>query len=374
MIPNRIQSNQEMTRIAILTPSLTTGDAVGNDVLGMYEVLSARGHDTRLYADGWASVDEYEIWPAEGIADFLKNRSDLLIYHYSRGWDFGLKLLVELKCRTSIKYHNVTPPEFFVHFSENLTRMCTEGRRQLKQIAQAGCDIYMSASSYNERELLEEGVDERRSRVVPPFHHIDRLTNIEADHKILEAYEDGETNILMVGRLSPHKGHPFLIEAFAAYHFDYNPASRLFIVGKEDPQLDAYGKGLREIAIYLKVEDSVVFGGGVSDSELKAYYSLADVFMITSEHEGFCVPLVEAMSMKVPIVAYGSSAISDTVDGVGLVWMERDPYLLAESVNAIIKDRETACALGRMGLRRYEENFTNRRIEAEFLKAIENLL
>src|SRR5438067_1203936 len=356
-----------MFRIAILTPSLTTGDAVGNDVFGMYDVLSARGYDTRIYADGWESVGEHRIWHAEEIADFLKSPSDLLIYHYSRGWDFGLSLLRELECRTAIKYHNVTPPEFFMRFSDKLARMCMEGREQLKQIAAAGCDIYMSASRYNERELLQEGVEERRSYVVPPFHHIDRLGAVEADRKILEAYEDGKANILMVGRLSPHKGHPSLIEAFAAYHLDYNPESRLFIVGKEDPQLAVYGKGLREIARHLKVEDSVVFAGGVSDGELKAYYSLADVFMITSEHEGFCVPLVEAMSMKVPIVAYGSSAIPSTVDGVGLVWTERDPYLLAESVNAIVKNRETACALGRMGLRRYEENFTNRKIETEFL-------
>ncbi|HKC64332.1 MAG TPA: glycosyltransferase family 4 protein [Pyrinomonadaceae bacterium] len=363
-----------MTRIAILTPSLTTGDAVGNDVLGMYEVLSERGHNVRLYAEGWASVDEYKIWPADKVASFLKSQSDLLIYHYSRGWDFGLALLRELPCRTAIKYHNVTPPEFFDKFSPDLARMCMEGRAQLKQIAAVGCDIYMSASAYNERELLDEGVEESRSYVVPPFHHIDRLSAVEADRKILEAYDDDETNILMVGRISPHKGHPALIEAFAAYHLDYNPASRLFIVGKGDPRLEAYSKGLREIAKHLNVEDALVFAGGVSDSELKAYYSLSDVFMITSEHEGFCVPLVEAMSMKVPIVAYGSSAIPGTVDGVGLVWVERDPYLLAESVNAIVKDRRAACALGRMGLRRYEENFTNRKIETEFLKAIGNLL
>ncbi|MDQ3818015.1 MAG: glycosyltransferase family 4 protein [Acidobacteriota bacterium] len=363
-----------MSRIAILTPSLTTGDAVGNDVLGMYDVLGARGHTTRLYAEGWASVDGYRIWPADQITSFLKSPSDLLIYHYSRGWDFGLRLLRELPCRTAIKYHNVTPPEFFVKFSPDLARMCTEGREQLRQIAAAGCDIYMSASAYNERELLREGVEESRSYVIPPFHHIDRLDTIEADQKILEAYGDERTNILMVGRLSPHKGHVALIEAFAAYHLDYNPASRLFIVGKEDPRLKAYGRALHRIARHLGVEDSVVFAGGVSDGELKAYYSLADIFMITSEHEGFCVPLVEAMSMRVPIVAYASSAIPSTVEGVGLVWPDRDPYLLAESVDAIVKNSEAARALCRMGLRRYEENFTNHKIEAEFLKAIGNLL
>jgi glycosyltransferase involved in cell wall biosynthesis len=363
-----------MTRIAILTPSLTTGDAVGNDVLGMYEILKRRGLETRLYAEGWSKVDGHKIWPANKIGNFLKSRSDVLIYHYSRGWDFGLNLLRELGCRTSLKYHNVTPPEFFTRFNDDLARMCMEGRKQLKSIARAGCDIYMSASAYNERELLAEGVEAGRSFVVPPFHHIDRLNAIQAERKILDTYRDGVTNILMVGRISPNKGHALLIEAFAAYHLDYNPRSRLLIVGKEETRLKAYGTWLREIARHLKVKDACFFAGEVSDDELKAYYAVADIFLMTSEHEGFCVPLVEAMSMRVPIVAYGSSAVPGTVDGVGLVWTERDPYLLAESVNSIVQDQSVASSLGEMGLRRYEENFTNREIEKKFLQAIGHLL
>jgi glycosyltransferase involved in cell wall biosynthesis len=363
-----------MPRIAILTPSLTTGDAVGNDVLGMYEVLKRRGYDTRLYAEGWSNVGEHKVWPADKIHHFLKSPADLLIYHYSRGWDFGLELLRDLGCRTSVKYHNVTPPEFFTKFNEDLARMCLEGRKQLHSIARAGGDIYMSASAYNERELIAEGVEEGRSFVVAPFHHIDRLNTIRVDQKVAGAYRDNQTNILMVGRISPNKGHALLIEAFAAYHRDYNPNSRLLIVGKEETRLRDYGRWLREIARYLKVRDAVVFAGEVTDGELKAYYAVADLFMMTSEHEGFCVPLVEAMAMKVPIVAYGSSAIPDTVAGVGIVWNERDPYLLAESVNSVVENKAIATSLGEMGLRRYEENFTNRMIEAQFLKAISHLL
>jgi glycosyltransferase involved in cell wall biosynthesis len=363
-----------MPRIAILTPSLTTGDAVGNDVLVMHDVLKRRGLDVRLYAEGWSNIDDHKIWPADKLGNYLKAKSDVLIYHYSRGWDFGLELLSELECKTSVRYHNVTPPEFFTRFSDDLARMCLEGRKQLRSIARAGCDLYISASAYNERELIAEGTEESRCFVVPPFHHIDRLNALSADRKILDACRDDVTNILMVGRISPNKGHALLIEAFAAYNRDYNPRSRLLIVGKEETRLKAYGLWLREIARHLKVKNSVFFAGEVSDHELKAYYSVADIFLMTSEHEGFCVPLIEAMAMKVPIVAYGSSAVPDTVDGVGLVWTERDPYLLAESVNSIVKNEETAHALGEMGLSRYEENFTNRVIEKKFLEAVGHLL
>jgi glycosyltransferase involved in cell wall biosynthesis len=118
----------------------------------------------------------------------------------------------------------------------------------------------------------------------------------------------------------------------------------------------------------------VVFAGEVSDHALKAYYQVADAFMITSEHEGFCVPLVEAMAMKVPIVAYASTAIPETVGTAGLVWEERNPYLLAESIKSIVGDRSVGQALSDMGWRRYAQHFTNARIEAEFLNAINGLL
>lgn len=362
-----------MTRTAILTPSITTGDAVSNDVIGMYKTLKSLGHETRIYAEGW-TLTAPKIRASQKIRSFVKNSDDLLIYHYSRGWDFGLDLLKTTKCRTAVKYHNVTPPEFFEGINNELAGMCLAGREQLLSIAGAGCDLYMSASGYNESELLQGGVPKPRSFVVPPFHHIDHLNSIEPDARVLDDYQDGKTNILMVGRISPNKNHSALIEAFAAYHHDYNTNSRLFIVGKEETRLNTYNRWLHQIAAYLKVQDAVIFTGEVSDHELKSYYLAADVFLMTSEHEGFCVPLVEAMSMKVPIVTYDSSAIPGTVGGAGLVWSERNAYLLAESINSIVKNKGVAESLGELGQRRYRENFTNEQIRWQFLNAIGQIL
>lgn len=362
-----------MTRVALLTPSITTGDAVSNDVLGMCDVLRELGHETRIFAEGW-SFDKPKIWPAPRIGSFLKNSSDVLIYHYSRGWDFAARLLGERKWRTAVKYHNVTPPEFFTDFSQDFARMCLEGRNQLPLIAAVGCDVYMSASAYNEGELLHWGTPATRSFVVPPFHHTARLRRIDPNRSIQAIYADGFTNILMVGRVAPNKNHSGLIEAFAAYHHDYNPQSRLFIVGKEETRLSTYNKWIRKTAEHLRVENAVIFTGEVSDEALKSYYSLAHVFLITSEHEGFCVPLVEAMSMKIPIVAYGSSAIPDTVGGAGLVWEERDPYLLAQSIDAIVSNRSVSAALGSRGWQRYQQMFTNERIRVRFVDAVSDLL
>ena len=357
-----------MPRIALLTTNITTHDAVSNDVVGMQSVLEREGFNTRIYASSWAFEDP-QVWPATEIAGFLRSAEDILIYHYSMGWEYGLELLRELPCRTSIKYHNVTPPEFFVGYSEAHEKSCRAGRR-LEALADADCDLYMSASEYSMWELLLAGTEKQRTCVVPPFHHIDRLQQIEPDASVLDAYQDGKTNLLMVGRVFPNKGHAALIEAFAAYHHHYNRDSRLLLVGKEEESLEGYSRQLRELVAERGLQKAVVFTGGVSDEALKAYYLLANAFVFASEHEGFCVPLVEAMAMKLPIVTYNSTAIPGTVGEAGLVWKERNPLLLAESIDFLVRDSRLSAALGRMGWQRYVEHFTNEKIETQFLGAL----
>lgn len=361
-----------MKRVALLTPSITGNDAVGNDVVGMYRVLQKHGYETRIFAESW-TIKFPKISTPETISSFLKKSDDVLIYHYSRGWDFGLSLLEKPNYQTVVRYHNVTPPEFFMGYNADLAAMCEAGRQQLTPIANADCDRYLSASAYNKRELMNEGAPEVRSFVVPPFHHIDRLLSIQAEAKVLKAYGDAKTNICMVGRVAPNKGHPALIEAFAAYHHDYNSESRLIVIGKEETRLRNYSPLLRELANRLNIRNAVVFTGEVSDAALKAYYQSAHAFMITSEHEGFCVPLIEAMALGVPIIAYASSAIGETVAEAGVVWEERNPYLLAETLDRLIKQSKSAefAAKGRL---RYQQNFTNEKIEDSFLNAMSGLL
>lgn len=359
-------------RIAVLTPSLTSGDAVSNDVLGMYEALREVS-EVRVFAEGW-TLTEPRIFPVEGVRSFLKRPEDILIYHYSRGWAPSASLLNELNCRKVIKYHNVTPPNFLAGYSVDFANMCEEGRRQIKPIASSRCDLFLSDSAFNMRELISEGADESRSFVVPPFHHVDRLHSIEPDPGVIKSFRNGAATVCTVGRVAPNKGHVDLIQAFAAYHHDYNPKSRLVIVGKEETRLARYSKLLRELARRLDLNGAVSFSGEVSDQELKAYYRVADVFVTTSEHEGFCVPLIEAMAMNVPIAAYASSAIPETVGAAGIVWDERNPSLLAESIDSIVSNQTIRAGLSAMGWRRYQEVFTNERIRSRFLSVLDRLI
>ena len=361
-----------MTRIAILTRTVTRGDAVGNDALGMYYALKKRGTDVRIYAEGW-TLTEPQVYAASEIESFLETDSDLLIYHHSIGWDLSLKLLDSLKCRIVIKYHNVTPPSFFMGISTDFEARCRAGQEQLKALAKSEHELYLSDSEYNMRELLEEGADPARNFVLPPFHHIDLLHSLNPDLSVIDKYRTGKANILAVGRVSPNKGHVGLIEAFANYHYNYNSNSRLLVVGKQDDAFTSYYERLHRLVSSLSLQQAVVFTGGVSDEELKAYYMLSHLFMMTSEHEGFCVPLVEAMSMKLPVLAYGSSAIPGTVGEAGVVWGERNPLLMAETIDMLMRDEGLRAAVGEKGWRRYELLFTNLRIEEEFMRMLGRL-
>ena len=369
--------HNNLPKIALLSPSLVEGDAVSNDVVGMYKILSKNLFNTKIFADS-STVSHLQVDHPSKIRSFLSKPSDILIYHYSVGWGYGMELLSNINCKTIVKYHNVTPPEFYQGICEDYASICRAGREQLKNLVDMNCDLYLADSQYNLEELIsiaKEEIKEINGSVVFPFHHIDRLQEVEADISVLKKFKNDEkVNILMVGRLAPNKGHLELISAFNVYHKEYNPNSRLLIVGSQDPRLSKY-KDMLDINIrYWNLQDSTFYLGKVSDKALKSYYLVSDLFMIMSEHEGFCVPLVESMSMKLPIVAYGSTAIPYTLGKAGLIWPETDPCLFAGSIDHILKDEYLKMELGMMGWKRYQEHFTNSSIEKTFMEALQQFL
>ncbi|MGH9883123.1 MAG: glycosyltransferase family 4 protein [Pyrinomonadaceae bacterium] len=361
-----------MSRIAIVTSHVTTGASVSSDVLGMHRVLENQGYESRVYAESW-DLSEPRIWSISEIGEFLTGPNDILLYHHSIGWEPGLQILGNSNCKTVVKYHNITPAEFFAGFSQWHEEKCREGRQQFKLIAPNICDLYLCDSEYNRRELLLEGYRGSNSFVVPPFHNIDAWDYLDADLTTLDKYRDGRTNIVSVSRVAPHKGHRELIEAFAIYHHEYNPDSRLLIIGREEPAFATYSAELRDLSRFLLLGDAVVFAGEVSDAALKAVYLVANAFAFASEHEGFCVPLVEAMAMKVPVITYASTAIPETAGEAAIVLHDRDSALMAESINLVVQDEATNVALGMAGRRRYEEFFTNEKIAARLLKVLVTL-
>ncbi|HVH34029.1 MAG TPA: glycosyltransferase family 4 protein [Tahibacter sp.] len=355
-------------KIALLAPSLAAHDAVGTDVLEMAAALRRAGHEVRLYADHSQGVIESVHAPAT-LERWLGPR-DLAIYHYSIGWPRVEAQLAALNCRRVLRYHNVTPPEFFQGWSREHVRSCAAGRASLASLAAAGFDLALACSAYNLAELVQAGLPPERGRVLAPFHRCEALLDQAADGALLDRYGDGRRNVLMLGRVAPNKGHAALFDAFACYSRHYAGDARLLVVGKHDRRLARYSRHLRERCAALGIADQVHFLDNIDDARLKACWLVADALLMLSEHEGFCVPLVEAMALGVPVVARDRTAIGETLGRAGLLWQASDPRLYAASLARLVRDADAAQTLRLAGRSRYREHFAPRVLAAQLQTAL----
>jgi glycosyltransferase involved in cell wall biosynthesis len=359
-------------KIALLAPSLSAFDAVGTDVLEMAAVLRAAGHDVRLYADNAHGIAEAVHQPS-GFDAWLGPR-DVVIYHYSIGWPRIEAMLERTRARRIVRYHNITPPEFFHGYSRDHVRTCAAGRASLPRLANLGFDLALACSRYNLDELVAHGFPAERGRVLAPFHQVERLADLPGDTDLVDRYNDGRRNILMLGRVAPNKAHLAVIDAFACYRRNYrDDGARLLVVGKQDRRLAAYTRRLFAHVAAHDIASHVHFLDNIDDARLKSLWLGADALLMLSEHEGFCVPLVEAMAFGVPIVARATSAIPDTLGDAGIIWDETDPRIYAASLARVFRDAALAQALRDAGRARYRREFRREIGVARLLDAIGSL-
>jgi glycosyltransferase involved in cell wall biosynthesis len=236
-------------------------------------------------------------------------------------------------------YHNITPPEYFVGVHRTLARQCFHGRRELRGYV-GRCDLALGDSEFNRRDLESLGFPRTAVLpVVPDFSHLDR----EPNRFVADLFDDDWTNIIFVGRVIANKKIEDLIRFFHAYHTRFNPRSRLIIVGMYT-LFERYLAGLNHMAAELGLSH-VHFTGHISNEELVAYYEIADLFLCASEHEGFCVPLVEAFYKQVPVLAYAATAVPSTMDGAGVLFDRKDPLLVATLMDAILSQPQLQDAI-----------------------------
>lgn len=315
-----------------LLATISFGDAVSNDTLALQDIIRGMGYKTAVFAE---NVDSR--MPKGTAKNYSRlpriDKNDIIIYHLSTGSRIS-RDFDKFKCRKVIIYHNITPPGFFEGYSDASYRICKKGYEEVRALA-GKVDYCIAVSEYNKQNLLDMGftcpID-----VLPiliPFGDYDK----KPDAAVMSRYGgSGAVNILFTGRIAPNKKQEDIIRAFAFYQKYYNPHSRLFLVGSSSG-MERYHRRLVSYVNALGVRD-VIFPGHIRFDEILAYYAVSDVFLCQSEHEGFCVPLVEAMKFKIPIVAYDSSAIADTLGGSGILMKEKDPLLTAGVINRLMTD------------------------------------
>ncbi len=347
-----------MSRVIQIVGSYFYGDAIGNHVSTVHRELKKRGVDSHIYA---ITIDERRGDEAQTLDNYDPKAEDVILYHLSNGTDLNREV-AEYPGKLLVNYHNITPPAFFRGYGPHLEALCAKGYEDvvyLKDHAAAA----VGDSQYNAQELVRMGYT-CPLESIPIFMDFSDYDQAP-DPDTVKKYSDGKKNILFVGRIAPNKKQEDVIRAFYYYTKYFEPNSRLILAGNNDG-MEQYDCELKAYVKKLGL-NNVVFTGHIRFPELLAYYRTADLFLCQSEHEGFCVPLVEAMYFGVPIVAYDSSAVGETLGEAGILLQEKDPKLTAAVMDRVLTDQSLNAQI-RARQKDELQRFCHERVAQDYMK------
>jgi len=290
-------------------PNLEYGDAISNHAIWIRDQLRNWGYRSEIYV---RYIDYRVGGECHGFTPDALHASDAAIYHHSIGTEITPHLL-EFRGPKCLIYHNITPAEFFLPYRPEFAKILAQGREDLRLLA-GQFPLSCGDSAFNASELAKAGF---RQPGILPLAIDPAKWAAPPDPQLMETLQDGRTNVLFVGRFAPNKKQDDLVAAFSHY-LALDPSARLILVGKPE-ESDPYVKHVRDIVSSLDLKESVVFTGSITDTQLAAYYRTAHLFWSMSEHEGFCVPLIEAMWFDVPVLAFKSSAVPETLGNAALL-------------------------------------------------------
>lgn len=353
-------------RIVQIVPSISYGDGVSNDCIAIKQALSERGYNTQIYAETISpKVDSGTAVPLNKMPQLFAG--DVIILHLASGHHLNFEIN-KMNGKKVIRYHNITPPYFFAGYDKNSQHACSFGYEGVRFLADK-VDYVIAVSEYNKRELRRMGYtcDIDVMPILIPFDDYKQ----KPDENTIRKYSDGKTNVIFTGRIVPNKKQEDVIRAFHLYKKYYDPEARLFLVGSYKGMKEYYER-LQNYVQRLGTQD-ICFTGHIPFNQILAYYTLADVFVCMSEHEGFCIPLLEAMYFQTPILAYNSSAIGGTLGGTGVLLPDKAPALTAGWMNRLAKDEELRKNVIE-NQNRHLENFTYERIKSKLYECIDKII
>lgn len=333
------------------------GDAISNEVRMLRRIFRSWGYESEIYCELRRILPELR-----GDARDLATRKsdfhpdDVVLLHLSIGSDAN-DIFPTLPGHKAILYHNITPPEYFRGVQESVAALLERGLRQARTLA-GTAEVVMADSAFNAREI--EAMGHPSASVLPLVLDFKSLRSTP-DRRVLRQYRDGLVNILFVGRCAPNKKIEDLLNAFYYFQRYVQPASRLIHVGSF-AGLEQYHALLLARARDLQL-NHVELLGTVSQEELNAFYEVSRLFLCMSDHEGFCIPLIEAMTHPLPVLAYAAGAVPETMDGAGVLFGEKRFDLIAETMGRVAEDEPLRKAI----LRGQDERLA--RYEAQDLAA-----
>ena len=346
-------------------PMLAYGGAISNQILTLQHLLQGMGYQSEMFCEHSPLLFEGQAHQMAEYAAF-SSPTNVLLLHFSMVYSAEvISWLEQIPDRKVLVYHNITPHTYFAGISGPHFEAAQAGRKQLdylRELADAGWGV----SKFNCQELADRGWTELG---VLPIVFDPKRYAVRPDRTLLKSLR-GKLNVLFVGRLVPNKRFEDLILTFYYLKKLVRPDARLFLVGSTQ-KMDPYLEFLQALIMRLGLPD-VVFTGHVSNSQLKAYYQSASVYLSMSEHEGFGVPLLESMYFGVPIIAYQAAAVPETLGNSGVQITAKDHAAVAELIGLLVEDtalREKIIARQRERLR----DFLPEKIGERLKELLDNL-
>ena len=339
-------------------PAAHKGDAIGDSARRVRDFLRRMGHESDIFS---LTIDDGLRHDIRPFSDPASRSGDVTIFHFALPSPMSAAFAALPHGRV-LQYHNVTPARFFAPYAPSLFRLASIARDELTGLAPV-TDLALGDSAYNRHELDDIGFT--RTGVMPIAVDTERLTSAPRQPVLEEILDDGLVNFLFVGRIAPNKkieDHIRLAEQYKRYIDAYY---RFIFVGRYDVVPRYYAAIRSLLDEYKMLEDRFIFTGPVPDAELAAYYRASSVYVSLSEHEGFCVPLVEAMAMDVPVLAYSAAAVPDTLGGAGVQFVPKDLEYAAELLGMLAFEdspREEVLAGQRRRLRDFGEPAIQQRL------------
>jgi glycosyltransferase involved in cell wall biosynthesis len=365
--------------VSIINLNLVAEDAIGTTIINQARLFQRKGDDVHVYVlhpPGRVPSDVDTITSTVTLGDLISGQeahfplSDLYIYHYPsrhelmesiRGIDRGTVIFY---------YHNVTPPELWGSDADREVLMRGMEGKALVHYA----DLCITPSLFNKQDLVESvGYDPDRIYVLPLAVPLQQFAPGDKDPKLVQCYNlEGQQVLLFIGRMAGNKRIDLLVEALAQIK-DEAPNTKLLLVG-DDASAPAYRQivaAARARAGELGIAGDVIWTGRVDD--LLPYYRLADVYVTASLHEGFCVPLIEAMACGVPAVASRSGAMPWVLGEAGLLFEPGDAGELSNQVLRVLQDVSLRQTLVARGLERVQA-FSLDRYEADLAEIVDRAM
>jgi L-malate glycosyltransferase len=347
-------------------PAAHRGDAIGDSARKVRDLLRRMGHESELFA---LTIDDELRNDVRPFATAESTRGDVTIFHFALPSPMT-DAFAALNSAKILQYHNITPAAFFAPYDAGLFRLAALGRRELATLA-GRVDLALGDSEFNRREL--EALGFTRTGVLPIAVDTERITSAPPRPALERILSDGLINVLFVGRIVPNKKIEDHIRLAELYKRNVDSYYRFIFVGRHDGVPRYYAQIRALIAEFDMLADRFWFTGPVPNEDLAAFYRWADAYVSLSEHEGFCVPLVEAMAADVPVVAYAAGAVPETLGGAGLLFEPKDLELAAELLGMVVYDREVRTRV-LQGQRHRLRAFAPQAIEARLRQTIGELL